>query len=118
MLRAKVNVFVHDYVVLVALAMTGVLHLATWAIILTKSGYAGSILILHYNIEFGVDYVGQWGALFALPLVGFLFFALDAVVAFLNYQKIKLLSYIMMYTSVVVHIILVTTALLIRFLNS
>lgn len=42
----------------------------------------GSIVPLHYNIYFGVDYVGKWYWVYFLPGFGTVAFILNAVLAY------------------------------------
>jgi len=41
-----------------------------------------SALILHYNVYFGVDLIGAWWHVYALPLGGFLLFLLNTILAY------------------------------------
>ena len=46
-------------------------------------------IVLHYNVDWGVDYFGEVKSIFVLPLVGIIIFLLNGVLALNSGEKIK-----------------------------
>lgn len=49
--------------------------------------FTGNFLILHYNIDFGIDLVGDSYKIFYIPLAGFLVFLLNLIVSAIFVRK-------------------------------
>lgn len=43
----------------------------------------GSLLVLHYNVDFGIDWIGDLNSIFYFPLLGILFLILSVVLLFI-----------------------------------
>lgn len=63
-------------------------------------------MILHYNIYFGIDKMGNWGEVYQLPLVGIIILLVNLVGAYLLYSKDKLLSYFLTSVALLSQILL------------
>jgi len=50
-------------------------------------------IVLHYNIDWGVDYFGEVKSIFVLPTVGIIIFLLNGVLALKLWGKNRILSY-------------------------
>ncbi len=83
------------------------LNFLSWvalAIFLIFSGRL-SFLIMHYNVYFGVDWIGDWWQVFLFPTVAAFFGILDAGLSFRLYaQKEKVIAYILLLTAFFVQI--------------
>ena len=44
-------------------------------------------IILHYNVYFGVDVIGDWWQVYLMPLVGLLILLVNAILGYLFYQQ-------------------------------
>ena len=65
-------------------------------------------IILHYNVYFGVDLIGDWWQAFALPLIGLVVLMINGILGFLFYtQKERIISHVLFLASTVVQIIIV-----------
>lgn len=68
-------------------------------------GTSGDSIILHYNVYFGVDLVGSWREVYLVPLVGFLFFVVNFVLAhYFFYKKERILSHLLMLTALMIQL--------------
>jgi len=43
----------------------------------------GNLLVLHYNVDFGIDWVGDLNLIFYFPLLGFLFLIVSVILLFI-----------------------------------
>ena len=73
---------------------------------------------LHYNIHFGVDFLGQWFAAFAPPLVGILFMIINSVLIWWFWMRLRVLSVITLTATIVIQGTLLGVAALLVALNT
>ncbi|MDD4995649.1 MAG: hypothetical protein PHW53_04285 [Patescibacteria group bacterium] len=99
---------------------SAVLLFALWILATVKiaplSG-EGAFLPLHYNIYFGIDLIGAWYKIFAIPGAGTVFFIVNCVLAAIFYKKEKVLSYFAAAANFILSIGLAVALVLIILLN-
>jgi hypothetical protein len=60
-------------------------------------------IVLHYNVFFGVDLIGNWKEIYLLPIVGDIFFIINFILAYIFYgQKERIASYLFLLASLFV----------------
>jgi hypothetical protein len=69
----------HDQRIIRLLIVSGIVNLAMWAYFLTNKIEGNFPIILHYNLFFGVDSVGDYSKVFLLPSVGLFIFFLNSI---------------------------------------
>ena len=72
---------------------------------------------LHYNILFGVDYVGLWWRIIFIPATGLAVILVNALLGWLFCQKDQFFAHVLNFVSLLVQIILVAASFLLVFLN-
>lgn len=75
-------------------------------------------IILHYNIYFGVDVIGDWKSLFFMPTLAAGLLLLNLVLSRFFYYKERLVSYLFAGTALVLQLLMaagVISAILINF---
>jgi hypothetical protein len=75
-------------------------------------------VILHYNVYFGVDAIGNWKNLFFMPLLAAGLLFLNLVLSRFFYYKERLLSYLFAGTALLLQLLMavgVISAILINF---
>lgn len=55
-------------------------------------------ILLHYNIYFGIDWIGQWYEIFIYPLLGAAIFIGNLLLSIYFYNKEKFLSYLLIFS--------------------
>ncbi len=67
--------------------------------------FTGNFLILHYNIDFGIDLVGDSYKIFYIPLAGFLLTLLNLIVStvFVRKEGFKILLHLFFSASVLLN---------------
>ncbi len=63
-------------------------------------------IVLHYNVDWGVDYFGEVKNIFTLPLVGLVIFLLNGVLALRLWIRMKSLAYFLVAISLVSEVFL------------
>lgn len=77
-----------------------------------------NILVLHYNVYFGVDIQGVWWQLYMLPVAGILFFLGHLFFAYRFYQKYeRIAAYLMLFSSGLLNIGIIIASASVAFIN-
>ncbi len=62
-------------------------------------------IILHYNVYFGVDIIGNWWQVYFLPAMGAAFFAINMILAYVFFQsRERIASYLLLLTSFILQV--------------
>lgn len=92
--------FWHNSIVRILLGATVFSVLGAFGLVAYFIRPSETPLVLHYNVYFGVDLLGVWWQLYALPLLGMLFFFLHTVVAKRFYENTeRIASYLMLLSA-------------------
>ncbi|OGL89117.1 hypothetical protein A3H75_00280 [Candidatus Uhrbacteria bacterium RIFCSPLOWO2_02_FULL_51_9] len=94
------------------------LNLAAWIYVAAKISPSEDLFILHYNIHFGVDFLGEWFLAFVPPLVGILFMMANSVLVWWFWMRLRVLSLIVIAATVVLQGTLLGVAVLLVALNT
>lgn len=103
----------HDQRIIRTLITSGIVNLVMWAYFLTNKMESDFPIILHYNLFFGVDSVGDYSKLFLLPLVGLFIFFLNSILGQYFYKIEKLASYLLAINIFIVQVFLILAGYLI-----
>ena len=96
----KKSEFWNSKIILWLLGLNLASNLANWLIIAIFINHLDGDIILHYNVYFGVDELGNWKQAFLLPIIGIILFALNAVLAAWFYaKKERIASHILLLAS-------------------
>lgn len=75
------------------------------------------LIILHYNIYFGIDEIGNWTNIYYLPVIGIIILLVNLLCGYLLYKKDKLISYFFMFSSFIAQILLILSTFFIIAVN-
>jgi hypothetical protein len=78
---------------------------------------SGEQIFLHYNILYGVDYVGEWWRVLYLPSTGLLILLTNFIMGWFLFHKDKFAAYSLNAVSVICQIFLLIAVALLVFLN-
>lgn len=102
---------------LISLSLSVILNIAIWVWLLWQIRPQEEPIFLHYNILFGVDYVGAWWRIIFLPVTGLVIILFNATFGWLLYNRDTFIAYVLNTVSVLLQIFLLITASLLVFLN-
>lgn len=73
------------------------------------SNISQDIAILHYNVDFGIDFIGDKKLFFIIPLFGLIFILIDKIILLFLLKKnnFKFLAYFILSFLLLLHIFLV-----------
>ena len=75
-------------------------------------------IILHYNVYFGVDNLGDWRQVFILPVLGLILFAINFSLAIHFYgQKERIASHILLMATLMLQLSLLVAAVSVIIIN-
>lgn len=94
-----------------------ILWLLCWLIVVN---IGQETAILHYNIVFGIDYIGNPHNIYIIPTIGSAWWIINFIIAFLVFKKDKILSHLLLLSAFVGHLFLglaIYSIYLINFVN-
>jgi len=94
------------------------MNISMWAYMFIVFPPTSEIVFLHYNILFGVDLVGSWWRLLLMPILGLVIILINSLLSWLSYQYDKLITMILLWATVIMHILLILATYHIIFLNN
>lgn len=110
--------FFRSKIMLWLLALNVVSNIANWTAIAIFINRLDGDIILHYNVYFGVDAMGDWRQVFILPIIGIILFVLNAVLAAYFYsRKERIASYILLLASFMAQLSLIIAAASVMMIN-
>lgn len=127
-----VRVFLRDKFILIAVCSAIGLNLLAWLFLAVKIPRSAEPIVLHYNIYFGPDLIGDWYRAFLAPALGLAIFGLNFFLAYWFYpvnqppfgwhqagtgRQSRLLSYFLIGSSAAINFFLLISALAIISIN-
>ncbi|MFH1187997.1 MAG: hypothetical protein V1688_04025 [bacterium] len=100
-----------DKLIKTAILLSVLFNLINWGLIYYRftrflAGQEES-MILHYNIYFGIDKIGNWTSIYYLPLIGLAILFINLLGGYLLSQKDKLISYFFLCAALFSQILLI-----------
>ena len=74
-------------------------------------------IVLHYNVDWGVDYFGEIKSIFALPIVGIIIFLLNGVLALKLWRGNRILSYFLTAATFLIQCFLIVSGIALYLIN-
>lgn len=102
---------------LVMFVLALLINIANWLWILLRIRPQDDLIFLHYNILFGVDYIGEWWRVYIIAITGLVIFITNFLIGWLLYNKDKFVSIIMNIVNVISQIFLLIATTILVFLN-
>ncbi len=84
-----------------------------------KINVSQELIVLHYNVNFGVDMIGEVGRLYVIPLLYLMIIVFNILIIFsiVKYKYFKFIAHILLLTSLVVGIFLLIALAFIYLVN-
>ena len=102
---------------LIAIPIALLLNLSNWIWLLWEIRPQEDMIFLHYNILFGVNYIGPWWKVIYLPIIGLVIIILNAILGWILYGKDKFFSQLLNFIALFCQIFLLISSALLIFLN-
>lgn len=114
----SVRAVLRERLVWIPLVAALLVNSATWAYLWWFIRPTDELLILHYTIDFGIDFLGRWLSVFAVPLIGLLFGVVNAVIIWWFWQRMRALAVAALAVTLVIQAALGGVAILLVALNT
>jgi len=111
------RLFFRQVPILVLFGLSLLANLATWAWLLWFIEPSEEPMYLHYNVLFGVDYIGDWWRVFLLPVVGVSILIINTLLGWFLASRDLVVAYILQVTSAFAQFLLLLMAILIVRIN-
>ncbi len=103
--------FLKDRLILVSFLSGLALNIILWIGLLSNFGFAAKPVPLHFNIVFGIDFLGSSRKIYQLPGASLLILVLNFFLAKTIYQSEKLFSYFLSVAAAIIQVLLFLAAL-------
>lgn len=95
-----------------------VANLANWAALKIFIQPVDLPIILHYNVYFGVDMLGDWKNLFLLPAIGLILFLINFFLSLYFYKrKERIASYLLLIAALMIQLSLIIASVGVIIIN-
>lgn len=92
---------------IVFLSVFGLLiNIYLWIFLASNKIESDYPIILHYNLFFGVDYLGNYEKIYLIPLTGLIIIIVNSVLGQIFYTKEKLVAYFLIFNMLIIQIFL------------
>lgn len=96
------------------------LNLLLWITAISiKNNIKEGLAILHYNVDFGIDLLGDPSSLLVIPSFGLIVILINSILTsvFVKFDKFKFISHLFLLTALVVNVFLILSLLFIYLIN-
>ncbi len=112
------RIFWKDKIIVWGLFSALFLNLVLWTSIYFQIPDSNLPSILHYNIYRGVDFLGETGKIYFLPLMSLILIFINLIIADFFYKREKIISYIFVLSLPILTILLLIAGLNLIAINS
>jgi hypothetical protein len=99
------NGYFKSGIVLWLIILSGVVNLADWVALKIFVQPVDFPIILHYNVYFGVDTIGDYRQVFILPVIGLVLFLVNLGLSLYFYnQKERIASYLLLMATLMIQL--------------
>ena len=107
-----------DKQIMAVLFLSVLLNIFIWIFLIQNQKENSHPIILHYNLFFGVDYLGNYEKIYLIPIAGLIIIIVNSILGHLLYLKEKLAVYFLVFIIFIVQLLLLINSYLIIRINS
>ena len=94
------------------------LNLLNWLLVYYfNASLSQNLVILHYNVNLGVNLIGEAGKIYTIPLLGLIFILFNYILLFSIYKEGKFVIHLLLAATVVVNFILLLSTASLYLIN-
>jgi len=98
-------------------ALSCLANVSLWIFLFKNQKSPELPVILHYNLFFGVDYLGGYNEIYLIPIVGVIVIIVNTILGYLLYERERLASYFLTFNIFIVQSFLLFAGYLIVEIN-
>lgn len=80
--------------------------IAQWVVTIWFAQRGSSFLLLHYSVDYGIDFTGPWYYLLRIPFMSTVIFVINSVLAYLLFYVARQYAYVLLGVSFLVLVVL------------
>lgn len=121
--QSKVMEFItHEYfkshIVIWLLILSLTSNLIDWLILKIWVKPVDFSIILHYNVYFGVDSIGDYKQVYLLPIIGLILFLVNLILSVFFYErKERIASYVLLMATLMIQLSLIVASVSVILIN-
>ena len=117
-LKGNIGYLSEFFYVRIYFIASGAVNLLSWlAAYNVKIRMTSDLVVLHYNIDFGINLIGSPLQIYTLPLIGLIFFIVNVFLVFAVQKEGRFLIHALFLTSFLVNVFLLINLGLIYLVN-
>ncbi len=110
--------YFHSVIAVWLMALSLVANLVNWLILEIFIRPIDLPIILHYNVYFGVDMMGDYREAFILPLIGLILLLINLFLSlFLYKKKERIASYLLLMAALMIQLALIVSSVSVIIIN-
>lgn len=117
--KKQLNIFKYTHIRIYSIAIIS-LNILTWVFANhININSSQDLVVLHYNVNFGVDLIGSVKKLYIIPILGLIFFAVNLAVSLtlIKHKNFRFISHILFGAIITAHIFLLISLASIYLIN-
>jgi len=103
--------------ILIMSALSLALNIFSWGWIFWHLRFETGSVFLHYNILFGIDFIGEASQIYYIPTIGLTLFIVNFLLGWFFYRKSELASYLLLSVLLLCEIFLAAASSLLVSIN-
>lgn len=103
--------------ILVSELTAGLLNIILWLALYIKFGFSRELIPLHFNVIYGIDYVGKSFNVYQIPGAGLVILCVNLIFARIFFKIERVFGYFFMFASIGIQLFLLISALALIVLN-
>lgn len=107
-----------DKQIMTIFSLSVLLNIIIWIFLIQNQKENSHPIILHYNLFFGVDRLGNYEEIYLIPIAGLIIIIVNSILGHLLYLKEKLAVYFLIFIVFIIQIFLLIDSYLIIKINS
>lgn len=107
-----------DKQIMTIFSLSVLLNIIIWIFLIQNQKENSHPIILHYNLFFGVDHLGNYEKIYLIPIAGLIVIIINSILGHLLYLKEKLAVYFLIFIVFIIQIFLLIDSYLIIKINS
>jgi hypothetical protein len=118
--KLKNSVKIRGWFIFAGFGLSLLINLATWALIyfrLFTIVKDATSVPLHYNVYFGIDWIGTPIDVFVLPLIGSAVFLVNFILAYIINVRERLMGYVVIISTIIIQLFILLASLFVVLIN-
>jgi len=108
---------IQDKLALIFLITGFILNFAIWVFLFLKIKPTDLPITLHYNVYFGVDYLGRYTEVYVIPIIGLIVLLANAALGAYIFPKSKIAAKMLIAAVPIIQLLLAVSAVAIAVFN-